>query len=103
MYDLAGTCKDSVCLTKPREQTAHDRTWPRQFEEHPTMLLREHWKQAVAENGFDTKLSSEDLQLLEKVYFTGAVACFGEMRKRDGNDIASLENELKEFVDSHRS
>ncbi|MEZ2141375.1 hypothetical protein AAE026_03535 [Bradyrhizobium sp. DN5] len=66
------------------------------------MLLREHWEQAVAANEFDTKLSSEDLQLLKKVFFTGAVACFSEMRARKGDDIAALENELKEFVDGHR-
>ena len=64
------------------------------------MSLQSHWEEVVRLNGFD-KFSLEDQAVLRNVYFTGAVAFYGQFMS-PAHDQGALLAELKQYVDSKR-
>jgi hypothetical protein len=59
------------------------------------MKLQSHWEQIRAANGYD-KLAQQDQVILEKVYYSGAVAFYAEFAT--AADPTSLVQELERFV-----
>ncbi|MET4369443.1 hypothetical protein ABIA99_002128 [Bradyrhizobium sp. LB12.1] len=65
------------------------------------MSLQSHWEEVLRLNEFD-KLTEDDKKVLRNVYFTGAVAFYGQFMS-PLTDQGELLAELKRFVDDNRA